>query len=143
MPVLRYMIWVSVALLAVLFITDSYMPKAAARIEKPVGYKIAIESRQQGPEALSFSGENRMFAPQVVAQPAAPAETPAPVRDAFAKLNDNAPVAAEAPAQPKKTAKRKVRKPATDYAQVPYGYSQNVAYQRSYDGPFQRNSSFW
>ena len=142
MPVLRYIIWVGVTLLAVFFLTDSYLPKAAERVEKPVSYKIAIESRAQGPEALSFSGENRVFPQQIIAEAAPKVEAPAPVRDAYAKLNDNAPQAADIPARSKKVAKRKIRKPATGHARDSYGYSQNVAYHRPFDAPFQR-SVFW
>lgn len=146
MPVLRYITWVGVALLAVLFLTDSYLPKASARAEKPQGYKIAIESRHQGPEAVTFSGENRVFPQQMMAATASPTEPPAHIRESFAKLDDAAtPSAAaiEKPAQPKKTVKRKVRKPASDYAQNANGYAQNVAYQRPFDTLFQRNSSVW
>jgi hypothetical protein len=141
MPFLRYMIWVGAGLVALLFVMDGVLPKAAARIENEPTYKIAVTSRMRGPEAVSFNGENRVFSQPVVAEakPVTPATEP--VRDSFAKFEGTAPQRVEARAPAKKIAKRQVQKPANDYTQDPQSrYSQDVAYTRTFDAPFQRSA---
>jgi hypothetical protein len=131
MPVLRYFFFVGAALLALLFISDLYLPKSPAAVvsadagERPT---IRINSDRKWPEPIVFDTRVPVAAPvplaieASIAAPTAVSSAKARVREAFAQLqpSDVKPQpSSEAkrlepkPQRPRKIAKRRADPPAT------------------------------
>lgn len=156
MPIFSYFMWVGAGLLTLLFAAGSVLPQPETRVENPMSYRIAVAAQTRGPEAVSFSGENRIFAqPPVAVAEAQPADKR--VLDAFArlntpegsqKLNDNTPelrTAKDAP-KAKKTVKRKTRQPSESQQMAERDFIMErraVAYSRSYDASPYPPRLFW
>lgn len=116
MPLLQFFSFAGAALLALLFVADSYLPKPAERHEAQRSYTIRVASDRVGPEAVTFSGNPVHFAvadavtvaPQVANASPEPSKSP---RDAMAQLTSAANTPAVEPARPakRKHVKRRVR----------------------------------
>lgn len=119
MPLLRYFVFVGGALLALLFISDAYLPKmpdeVRAASELPV---IRIHSDRKWPERVVFDTSHPTIVPQQTASTAASVTAPATVadvsakarvRDSFAQLQPSDQTQAQLP-DPKKLEKKVVRK---------------------------------
>ncbi|MEZ5764357.1 MAG: hypothetical protein R3D69_08975 [Xanthobacteraceae bacterium] len=116
MPLLQFFSFAGAALLALLFVADSTLPKSAERQEAPRFYNIRIAADRVGPEAVTFSGNPVHFA---IAEAVATAPTLANVspesskspRDAMAQLTSASDAPAVEPAKPakRKPVKRRVR----------------------------------
>ena len=143
MPVVRYFFFVGGALLALLFISNAYLPKppdvATADADLPV---IRIHSDRKWPERVVFDTTRPTIVPMQTANTGAPAATTvadlaakARLRQAFAQLQPPAPTQAQAsvPAKPEpklqpkhKVAKRRAAPPVMLVAQQPqFGFFGN------------------
>jgi hypothetical protein len=81
MPILGYCLYVGSALLALLFVTDFYIPKQAPRDETPHTYNIPIAAALVPSQSITFSGQTRDFGappPMTVVDFAAKAQTVLP-----------------------------------------------------------------
>jgi hypothetical protein len=118
MPVARYFLYVGGALLALLFISDAYLPKLpavnTARADPPV-IRIHIQSDRRWPERIDYdTGLPTKTSPQIAdadsraTVPATINDLPAKAeaREAFAQLKPSGPTKPE----PKPQLKRKVAK---------------------------------
>ena len=132
MPLLRYFVFVGGALLAVLFISNAYLPKmpdevrADTGLDKPI---IRIHSERKWPERVVFDTSHPPVVPQQTASTApgvAAPETVADVsaqaraRDSFAQLqpSDQKQAQLSEPKKAEKTVQRK-RKIAKRHAAAP------------------------
>jgi hypothetical protein len=147
MPVLRYFFYVGAALLALLFVSDAYLPKlpladkTEAAADLPV---IRIQSDRKWPERVVFDTRIPAIAPSQTAkiEPAVPAPTTAAdasaklrVREAFAQLQPPGPkqLQSSAPKMPaptvqrkRKVAKRRLAPLTVQVAQqLPFGFFAN------------------
>lgn len=61
--IIRYFMWVGGALLILLFIADSRLPRVEPRDQPERNYNIRLESSVDGPEAVTFSGHAVTHAP--------------------------------------------------------------------------------
>jgi hypothetical protein len=146
MPVGRYFLFVGGVLLALLFISDAYLPQlpvtASAAADMPM---IRIHSDRKWPERIVFDTTIRPAAPVQIAKTEAvvPAAAPANVadmstkvrvRDAFAQLPfDSKQAQSSDPKKPepklppkRKVAKRHVAPPTMQVAQQPqFGFFAN------------------
>jgi hypothetical protein len=145
MPVARYFLFVGGVLLALLFISDAYLPQlpvvVSANAALPV---IRIHSDRKWPERVVFDTRIRPIAPVQIAQADAVASAPAPttvadmsakvrVRDAFAQLPFDKQAQSSDPKQPgpklqpkRRIAKRHVAPPTMLVAQQPqFGFFAN------------------
>ena len=119
MPLLRYFLYVGGALLALLFISDAYLPRlpveASADYDLPA---VRIHSDRKWPERVVFDTSHPTIVPQQTASAAA--SVPAPVkvadvsakadlRDSFAQLQPSDQTQAQ-PSDLKKPEKKVVRK---------------------------------
>ncbi|HKG99940.1 MAG TPA: hypothetical protein VKB08_04350 [Bradyrhizobium sp.] len=121
MPLARYFALVGAALLALLFISDAYLPKLPdARVEKVVNKStIRIHSDRKWPERIVFDTNQPTFVPAQVANTIEASVPPQPsvaevsgksrTQDAFAELQPGAQTHAQLSA-PKKLEKQVVRK---------------------------------
>lgn len=116
MPLLQFFSFAGAALLALLFVADSYLPKPAERHEAQRSYTIRVASDRVGPEAVTFSGNPVHFAvaDAVAVAPTAANASPEPSkspRDAMAQLASASDTPAVEPAKPakRKPVKRRVR----------------------------------
>lgn len=116
MPLLQFFSFAGAALLALLFVADSTLPKPAERREAQRSYTIRVASDRVGPEAVTFSGNPVHFtvAEAVVAAPTAENATQpssGSPRDAMAQLTSASKMPATEPAKPakRKPVKRRVR----------------------------------
>ena len=130
MPLARYFLFVGGTLLALLFISDAYLPKpeasiAVTEVVKPL---VRIHSDQKLPERVVIDTSIPTIVPQSIAVAEAPAKLPA--LNALAQVTPSELKAAELKtadlkktepkAAPKrKVAKRVVRQPMVAYAQAP------------------------
>jgi hypothetical protein len=144
MPVVRYFFFVGGALLALLFISNAYLPKppemATADADLPV---IRIHSDRKWPERVVFDTSRPTIVPMQTANTGAGVPAAATVADlsakarlgqAFAQLQPPAPTQAQTsvPAKPepklpqRKVAKRRVAPPVMLVAQQPqFGFFGN------------------
>jgi hypothetical protein len=143
MPLVRYFFFVGGALLALLFISNAYLPNppdvATADADLPV---IRIHSDRKWPERVVFDTTRPTIVPMQTANTGAPAATTvadlaakARLRQAFAQLQPPAPTQAQAsvPAKPEpklqpkhKVAKRRAAPPVMLVAQQPqFGFFGN------------------
>jgi hypothetical protein len=123
MPILGYCLYVGGTLLALLFVTDFYIPKQAPRDETPHAYNIPIAAALVPGQSITFSGQTRDFGtppPMTVVDFAAKAQATEPAR-ASQTLAQLTP-AAQREAKPvrKKVARRKINPaPENSFAQIP------------------------
>jgi hypothetical protein len=145
MPLVRYFFFVGGALLALLFVSDAYLPKspevATADADLPV---IRIHSDRKWPERVVFDTNRPTIVPVQMANAGAgvpPAATAADIpakarlREAFAQLQPPAQPQAQAPVPAKpepilqqkhKVAKRRAAPPVVLVAQQPqFGFFGN------------------
>jgi hypothetical protein len=131
MPLLRYFVFVGGALLALLFISDAYLPKmpevARADSDPPV---IRIHSERKWPARVVFDTNQPTIVPAPAATTTASVQIPANVadvppakarmREAFAQLPqpDQTPAQLSDPKRPEKPVQRK-RKIAKRHAAPP------------------------
>jgi len=122
MPVARYFLYVGGVLLALMFVTDAYLPKLpaanTASADLPV-VRIRIQSERKWPERIDFDTGLPTIASVQIAGPDTGATNPATIndrlakaeaREAFAQLKPSDPAKPE----PKPQRKRKMAKhPAT------------------------------
>lgn len=116
MPLLQFFSFAGAALLALLFVADSTLPKPAERHQAQRSYTIRVASDRVGPEAVTFSGNPVHFtvadavavAPPVANALPEPSKSP---RDAMAQLTSASKTPALEPAKPakRKPVKRRVR----------------------------------
>jgi hypothetical protein len=119
MPLLRYFLYVGGALLALLFISNAYLPKlpveASADYDLPV---VRIHSDRKWPERVVFDTSQPTIVPQQTASAVANVPAPARIadvsakanpRDSFAQLQPSDQTQAQ-PADLKKPEKKVVRK---------------------------------
>lgn len=141
MPVIKYFVWVGAALLIGLMISGNYLPQPQSRSENQLSYKIAIRSPHRGPEAVSFSGETRIFDAPLLA--ASDPNEATQNREATAKIeaskleNDNVVLAAATLpiVKRKMLAKRKVRQPTKfNMEMVERSHFQDVTYSQNLPG---------
>lgn len=152
MPVLRYLLWVGGALLALLFVADSNLPRQPPQAWTPHAYKIPIAaSVRPGPQPVTFSGETRNFGsppPMIVvdfsARPDAATQSPThQAIQARAEMTGTLS-SAEQSAKParQKVAKRKVNRHREladrDPARLPDGWRQEEHTGLAFARPF-----FW
>jgi hypothetical protein len=134
MPLVRYFFFVGGALLALLFVSDAYLPKppdvARADADLPV---IRIHSDRKWPERLVFDTSRQTIVPVQMANAGAAAtaadvSAKARLREAFAQLQppDQPQAQAPVPAKPElklqqkhKVAKRRAAPPVMLVAQQP------------------------
>ena len=137
MPLLRYFVFVGGALLALLFVSNVYLPKAPDEVRADAGFDrstIRIHSERKWPERVVFDTNQPTIvpAPTTIASvpvPAAVADasTKAGVRDSFAQLQPNQtqlqltdPKKTEKPVQRKRRiARRPAAPPVMMVAQQP------------------------
>ena len=117
MPLVRYFVYVGGVLLALLFISDAYLPKLpatnSARADLPAT-RIRIQSERKWPERVDYDTSLPTMSAQVAQADARPTalaavnDIPARVeaREAFAQLKPSAPTKPE----PKPPRKRKIAK---------------------------------
>jgi hypothetical protein len=142
MPILGYCLYVGSALLALLFVTDFYIPKQAPREEVPHAYNIPIAAALVSAQTITFSGQTRDFGappPMTVVDFAAKAQaasSPAQASRAFAQATPTAQ--RETKPVRKKVARRKINpSPENSFAHVPeewrsrYNYT-GMAYARPF-----------
>jgi hypothetical protein len=89
MPLVRYLLYVGGALLALIFIVDSYLPKLPiVENADPHRPTIRIYSDDRWPERVVFDTSIRPITPSqpAEAEPAVTAEVPVKAREAFAEL---------------------------------------------------------
>jgi hypothetical protein len=119
--IVRYFIWVGSALLVLLFIADSRLPRVEARDEPERNYNIRLEASVDGPEAVTFSGHAVAHAPapalEVVdfARRAADEEKAADARAAethraYAKVSATEVAQTAAKAAPQRSRRQHVRR---------------------------------
>jgi hypothetical protein len=141
MPLVRYFVFVGGALLAILFVCASVLPKLPMADATDVGTDkpvIRINSERKWPERVVFDTSLPTIVPVQIAKPddAMPAPAPAPVtvvdapvkvRDAFAQLGPSDQKKPELqPAKKRKIAKRRVAPPTVLVAQQPrFGFFAN------------------
>lgn len=124
MPILGYCLYVGGTLLALLFVTDFYIPKQVPRDETPHTYNIPIAASVVPGQSITFSGATRDFGtppPMTVVDFAAKAQTSGSALRASQVLAQVAP-AAQRGTKPvrKKIARRKVGpSPENSFAQIP------------------------
>ena len=117
MPLLQFFSFAGAALLALLFVADSYLPKPVERHEAQRLYNIRIAADRVGPEAITFSGDPVRFAvADDVSADASPVANASPAssrspRDAMAQLTSasNTPAVSHAKPSKRKPVKRRVR----------------------------------
>lgn len=137
MPLLRYFVFVGGALLALLFVSNAYLPKTPDEVRADAGFArstIRIHSERKWPERVVFDTNQPTIvpAPTTIASvplPAAVADasTKAGVRDSFAQLQPNQtqlqltdPKKTEKPVQRKRRiARRPAAAPVMMVAQQP------------------------
>jgi len=152
MPLLRYFLYVGGALLALLFISDAYLPKLPVEVradyELPV---IRIHSDRKWPERVVFDTNLPTIVPSQTASLTASVPVPATVadvsskgraRDAFAQLqpSDQKPAQLTDPKKPeqkvvrkRKIAKRHVAPPMMLVAQQPqFGFFGNTPWHSTW-----------
>jgi hypothetical protein len=136
MPVARYFVFVGGVLLALLFISNAYLPPSPETVTASADLPlIRIHSERKWPERIVFDTEIRPAAPVQTAKTEAVAPAPAPVvaemsakvrvRDAFAQLPFNPKLAQSSdPKKPepklppkRRVAKRHVAPPTMQVAQ--------------------------
>jgi hypothetical protein len=130
MPVLRYFVFVGGALLALLFVSDAYLPKLPDEVRAGVGVDkstIRIHSDRKWPERVVFDTNQPTIvpAPTTIASVQVPAtvadlSAKARVRDSFAQLQppDQTQVQLSDAKKPEKPVQRK-RKIAKRHAAPP------------------------
>lgn len=131
MPILGYCLYVGGALLALLFVADSYIPKQAVREDVPHTYHIPIAAASMPSQPITFSGQTRDFGappPMTVVDLAAKAPTAEVQGRATRALAQIAP-AAQREAKPvrKKIARRKIN-PENSFAQIPDEWHHRYTY---------------
>jgi hypothetical protein len=140
MPLLGYFFYVGSALVALLFVTDIYVPRQAVREEAAHTYNIPITAAPTATAPIVFSGETRDFGrpeAMTVADLASKAPQTAQAAAAVTSVQAQVRVAARQEPKPrKKVARRKV--PVENrYAQIPdewrnrYSYS-SMAFARPF-----------
>ena len=119
MPVARYFLYVGGVLLALLFISDAYLPRLpvakTARTDVPI-IRIHIKSDRKWPERIVYDTSLPTVAPAQIANAdigSAVTETPARMpakaqaREAFAQLQPSDPIMERKPERKRKIAKHR------------------------------------
>lgn len=105
MPLVRYFLLVGGVLLALLFISDAYLPKlpvaAGAKLDSPV-IRIHIHSDQKWPERVVYDTSLPTIIPAQIANTDTSATVPATVADVSAKAQMRDAFAQLQPSDPKK-----------------------------------------
>jgi hypothetical protein len=134
MPLVRYFLYVGGALLALIFIVDSYLPKLPiVENADPHRPTIRIYSDDRWPERVVFDTSIRPITPsqRAEAEPAVTAEVPVKAREAFAELQPtDAPKVQSTgskapepkPQRPRKIAKRHAPPMHLVWRQPPFGW---------------------